>query len=360
MSDSLALSVPGVGLRLDPHLGTLRSVWFEVDGRRIDPLHRAPWLEEAEVQARRDLPPVERRLAGDFFCAPFGGGVAGLPIHGWPANSPWDVEEITQTGRGAMARLNLQRPVQGARLTKTIELSAHDPLVYQTHTLTGGDNGLTVAHHPMVQMAAAAYLSYSPKRLAMTPAVPLEPEGGWLSYPAQSTDLSAFPGRDGPVDLHLYPQRRGHEDFITLVEAEGATLGWTVVIREAEDDLILFLKDPRVLPVTMLWISNGGRAYAPWNGRHIGVLGVEDGISAGSAGLLASRLPNPVSDTGVATVLALAPGRTHEIRHVIGAIPRPPGWQRVVDLRIDGGSLRLTEANGEVVVLSYRGGFFPK
>ena len=360
MSDDLALSVPGAGLRFDPHLGTLKSLWFEVDGRRIDPLHRAPWLDEPDVQMREDIPPVERRLSGDFFCAPFGGGNTGLPIHGWPANSPWAVEEITQTGQGAMARLTLLRPVQGARLTKKIELSAHDPLVYQTHTLTGGDDGLTLAHHPMVHMAGAAYLSYSPKRLAITPVVPLEPAGGWLSYPAQATDLSAFPGRDGPVDLHSYPQARGHEDFITLIEANGASLGWTVVIREAEDDLILFLKDPRVLPVTMLWFSNGGRAYAPWNGRHTGVLGIEDGIAAGSAGLAASRGANLVSDTGVPTVLPLAPGRVHDVRHVIGAIPRPPGWRRIADLRADGGSLRLTEANGEVVILPYRGGFFPK
>ena len=359
MSDEMTLSVPGAGLRIDPRLGMLTALWFETDGRRIAPLHLAPWLDEPAVQADAALPLVERRLAGDFFCAPFAmHGVASLPIHGWPANSPWEVEEITQTAKGGHARLSLLRPVQGARLTKVVELSAHDPLVYQTHDLAGGDGPLTVGHHPMVRMAGRAWMSYSPKRLAQTPVQPLEPGGGWLTYPASSTDLTAFPGRDGPADLTRYPQSRGHEDFVTLIEAPGSRLGWTVVIREDEDDMVLFLKDPAVLPVTMLWFSNGGRVYAPWNGRHTGVLGIEDGCAAGLASLAAAAAANPVSDTGVATVLHLAEGQRHRIRHVIGAVPRPAGWQQVRSVQIDGASLVLKEVSGEHVVLPYRRGFF--
>lgn len=359
MSDEMTLSVPGAGLRIDPRLGMLTALWFETDGRRIAPLHQAPWLDEPAVQVDAALPLVERRLAGDFFCAPFAmHGVASLPIHGWPANSPWEVEEITQTGKGGLARLSLLRPVQGARLTKVVELSAHDPLVYQTHDLTGGDGPLTLGHHPMLRMAGRGWMSYSPKRLAQTPAQPLEPGGGWLTYAASSTDLTAFPGRDGPADLTRYPQTRGHEDFVTLIEAPGSRLGWTVVIREDEDDMVLFLKDPAVLPVTMLWFSNGGRSFAPWNGRHTGVLGIEDGCAAGLVSLAAAAAPNPVSETGVATVLHLAEGQRHRIRHVIGAVPRPAGWQQVRSVQIDGASLVLTEVSGDRVVLAYRRGFF--
>ena len=43
--------------------------------------------------------------------------------------------------------------------------------------------------------------------------------------------------------------------------------------------MALMLKNPAQLPVTMLWFSNGGRSYAPWNGRHRDVLGVEDGCT---------------------------------------------------------------------------------
>ena len=82
MTDLLTIAVPGAGLQLDRRLGTLTSLWFETDGRRVAPLHSAPWLDEAAVQADEGLAPVERRLTGDFFCAPFGGSGDGVPIHG--------------------------------------------------------------------------------------------------------------------------------------------------------------------------------------------------------------------------------------------------------------------------------------
>lgn len=362
MSDLLTLSVPGAGLRLDPRLGMLTTVWFETDGRRITPLHTAPWVDDADIQANPGLALVERRLSGDFLCAPFGAPVEGGPLHGWSANSPWEVGEITQTGQGARAELTLIRPVQGARITKTLELSAHDPLVYQTHVISGGQDGLTVAHHPMVRIAGAGFLSFSSKLRAVTPPVPLEPGRHRLRYPADTVDLAAFPGMTGPIDLHCTPDPNtpGHEDFITLIEAPGATLGWTVLIREAEDDLIFVLKDPRVLPVTMLWMSNGGRDYAPWNGRHTGVLGIEDGCAAGALDVVAARGPNPISALGPATVLPLAEGRSHVIRHVMGAVPRPAGWTRVAEVRADGASLCFVDSAGRTMVLPYAAGFFAR
>ena len=36
------------------------------------------------------------------------------------------------------------------------------------------------------------------------------------------------------------------------------------------------LKDPRTLPSTLFWISNGGRHGEPWNGRHLRRLGLEE------------------------------------------------------------------------------------
>lgn len=360
MSDLLTLSVPGAGLRLDPRLGTLTSLWFEADGRRITPLHTAPWVDDPDVQSDETVPLVDRRLAGDFFCAPFGTTGGGVPHHGFTANSPWEVEEITQTGQGAVARLTLLRPVQGARVTKTLQLSAYDPLVYQTHVISGGDEGLTVAHHPMLRIAGRGWLSFSPKRLAITPEAPSVAGRNWLSYPARTTDLSLFPGANGPVDLHDYPSVTGHEDFITLIEAAGSSLGWTVLIREAEDDLVLILKDPAALPVTMLWYSNGGRLDAPWNGRHLRVLGIEDGCTAGAQGLLAARGQNSIRMAGVATVLPLAAGRVHTVRHVIGAVARPAGWVRVTGVRLEGASLRLTDGSGEVLVLPFKYGFFAR
>ena len=358
MTNPVTLSVNGASLQIDPALGIIEHLTFDLAGRPVSVLHRAPWLGEPEAQGNGALAPVERRLSGDFLCAPFGGAGADVPIHGWPANSPWAVADHTRTDAGASATLILERDVQGARVEKTLRLDRDMPMLYQTHRIVGGSDGLSVAHHPMVHMAAGGWLSFSPKRVAMTPDTPLEPGRGWLRYPAQSVDLSAFSGAVGPVDLHRYPEATGHEDFITLVETAQSGLGWTVVIRAAEDDLVLVLKDPAVLPVTMLWYSNGGRDYAPWNGRHAGVLGIEDGCASGAGGIGAARGPNAVNAHGVPTVLMLEPGRTHIVRHVIGAAPRPAGWQRIISVTVGQGELVLTEANGQTLRLPFDDGFF--
>ena len=87
-----------------------------------------------------------------------------------------------------------------------------------------------------------------------------------------------------------------------------------------KQDLVLVLKNPAELPVTMLWFSNGGRDYAPWSGRHRGVLGIEDGRAA--VGHAASIGDNWLKREGVATAFALGEGRSVSFRHVIGAMPQ--------------------------------------
>ncbi|MEL7212022.1 MAG: hypothetical protein AAGK92_05125 [Pseudomonadota bacterium] len=300
----------------------------------IAPLHRAPWLDEAEVQDDPSIPLVERRLQGDFFCAPFGkSDLIDAPIHGMSANSPWDL--IAETGDAA--HLRLCAPVMGARIDKHIALRGG--ALFQTHRISGGVGALPVAHHPMVRMAAGGRLSFSPKAGIVTQDAPLEVGRNWLQYPAEGRDARSFPGADGPVDLTAYPEESGHEDFVTLIEAPGVRLGWTAIARKAERDLIVIAKDPRSLPVTMLWFSNGGRDYSPWNGRHIGVLGVEDGCTAGAAGHRAAAAVNAISAYSVRTALTLRDGDTHETRHAIYAVELHDATALVMDVFVQEQSL---------------------
>jgi len=117
---------------------------------------------------------------------------------------------------------------------------------------------------------------------------------------------------------------------------------------------VLVLKNPAELPVTMLWFSNGGRDYAPWSGRHIGVLGVEDGRTA--VGHADSLSDNWLKHEGVATAFALAEGRSVSFRHVIGAAPfaeaEPPSGLETAPDR-----LRVLVAGGAARELPFDGGF---
>ncbi|MEM8786679.1 MAG: hypothetical protein AAGE76_00300 [Pseudomonadota bacterium] len=331
---------------LDPSIGNIRRLDLHWGGRVIAPLHTAPWVEAPVPDS---VPPVEARLAGDFFCAPFGAAdLDGAPPHGAPANTSW-----TPIGRnGATLRFRLDRPVMGARITKTLRLSDDAPLLYQTHRIDGGDGRLPVAHHPMIHLADGGTLSVSPKRIALSPPTPLEPGRNRLALDRRVKDITRFPAaRGGVVDLRDLPIGTRHEDFVTLVETPGAALGWTAVLRAAEDDIVFVLKSPAILPVTMLWHSNGGRDYAPWNARHRGVLGIEDGCAAGAAGHAAALAPNPVAAEGVATALRL--GGSIRIPHVIGAVPRPQGWKTIAAITAAAGQLTLQEAGGGTLSLPF-------
>ena len=160
----------------------------------------------------------------------------------------------------------------------------------------------------------------------------------------------------GQWDGRTYPAGHCVEDFCTLVEARDNTLGWTCVMRNAEDDMLLVLKDPLMMPVTMLWLSNGARDFPPWNSRHTGVLGIEDGRAMGGQGLAASCAENVLTSMDVPTTLPL--GELHTIRHAMVSLPRPPGWSALSAVTLSGGTLTLREASGAEISVPFPEGHF--
>lgn len=334
-------------LTLDPAVGNI-PLW-RVGGRV--PLHAAPWRDEPMVQDDPAIPMVNKRLAGDFLCMPFGrDDVGGDPPHGHTANSPWDLIRADL----AEAHLRLSVPVRGAVVDKLVRITG--PVLYQTHRITGGAGAVSFAHHPMARMAEGGRLSVSPKRAALTD--PVAQHAGrnlWaLNQTRPDLILACEDGTDR--DLRIYPAGHAVEDFCLLVEARDARLGWTVLMRNAEDDMLVILKDARLMPVTMLWVSNGGRDFSPWNSRHTGVLGIEDGCAAGGTGLAAALGDTRLTAMGVPTALTL--GGTQVIRHAMVSLPRPPGWAEIAQLALAKGALTLTEPGGAQVSVPFDSGFF--
>lgn len=358
MDHFFTLEADGIALILDLRTGVMRGLTITRDGRSIEPLHKAPWLDEAEIQADDSLAPHLRGLAGDFFCAPFGtNDVEPAPAHGWPANSPWTlIERRRLPSGGASARFSLDREVFGARLEKTLTLRDDHPFVYQTHRFTGGRGAITAAHHAMTRMPHGGRLSVSPKTYAATPPTPLEtdPARGRsaLRYPAHTTDLGAFPlSAGGSVDLRTVPIADRSEDFVMLVEAPGRRLGWAAAVRPDTQDVILSLKDPAVLPVTLLWFSNGGRDYPPWNGRHTAVLGIEEARCYSALGHAASAADNPLRRSGIETTFDL--GAPLEIRVVLGGVPVPPTFGEVAAVEPEPGRLCVSSVSGDTLIVDY-------
>lgn len=343
------ISADGISLEFTPRGGVMRQVTVTDDGATIAPLHRAPWAPD-EVPA--DAPPHQRWLAGDFLAAPMGPGPKGL--HGLTANGDWFVTPAT-TGT---LRAVLEGEVQGATVVKELALSDGHPFVYQRHLFIGGSGALPVSNHAMISVPNGAKLSFSRKRWWETLADPMETTQGRsaLAYPKRAEDAAEFPGADGStVNLHRYPWGPRHEDFVAGIEDPASQLGWTAVVRP-EGDLILALKNARALPMTMLWHSNGGRDYAPWNGRHTGCLGVEDGAALPVLGLSSRETPDPLTAAGQPALLTLAPQGTVEVRHILGAIRWPSG-QSVAGVMLDGDELTVTGDWGAERKLPIRGGW---
>lgn len=332
----ITIEAAGIAFGFRSDTGLLDGFAVIDDMREIAPLHRAPWVESGEAMPEGEAP-LMARLGGDFFCAPFAASAEGSPLHGWPANTAW---RVTHAENGVL-EAELERRVLGARLTKRLAVRDGHPFVYQSHRFSGGTGRVTVANHANVSVLNGAHIRTSPKRVWETPKSQQEPEPSRgrsaLVSPAQAFDPRAFPGTDGPVDLTRYPWNPRHEDFVIGIEASGHAVGWTAVTRPVESDLFLSLRDPRRLPMTMLWHSNGGRDYPPWSSRHFGCLGVEEGAAEHMLGVSTEA---DLIGPGAVTL-----GGEVDVRHIIGAIAWPAG-EPVASVDIHDGMVSVTGEGG--------------
>lgn len=342
------ISAPGIEFEFLPRGGVLSALAVTDEGTTIRPLHQAPWSPD-EVPS--DAPPHQRWLRGDFLAAPMGPGPDGL--HGLAANGDWQV----LASDPCTLRAVLDGAVQGASVIKELSVSESHPFIYQRHLFIGGTGALPVANHAMIALPGPAKLSFSRKRWWESLADPPETDRGrsHLAYPRRAEDAAEFPAADGSsVNLHRYPWAPAHEDFVTGVEDPSSPLGWTAVVRPDQGDLVLSLRNPKALPMTMLWHSNGGRDYAPWNGRHRGCLGVEEGAALPVLGLSARETPDPLTAAGQPALVTLDPMGTVDVRHILGAIHWPSG-QSVAGVMLDGDCLTVTGDWGAERRLPIRG-----
>ncbi|MGE0004672.1 MAG: hypothetical protein AB7S92_03690 [Parvibaculaceae bacterium] len=339
------ISTEGISLAFRREGGIIDDLVIACAGAKdLRPLHRAPWVRAGE-ELPATVAPVERRLAGDFFCAPFGKTSADMPIHGWAANGDWDEAGTERTAAGAVTvSYRLRQAVEGARLVKHLTLHPGHPVLYQRHVFEGGLGHVPVAHHAMIHVPGGARLSFSGKASCFTPAAALETDPGRgrsvLLYPQRFAALASVRRADGgSSDLRLYPFDRDHEDLVIMSEAPGARLGWSAALAPAQGFLFFAVKDAPALPHTVLWMSNGGRSYAPWNGRHRAVIGIEEAS-------LDHRLIEDPRD-GASGLALGGDGRTATVRYALGAVPAPAGWTEVADIRLGRDGITLVDAGGD-------------
>jgi hypothetical protein len=337
--------------------GQLGPVRFHLGrANTVQPFSIAPWAEEVSSAH----PPILRALRGDFFCFPFGGNAASWrgeqhPVHGETANRAWRLDSLKKTGREITLRADLETQVRPARITKEVTLVDGEHAIYQRHVISGGRGPMCLGHHAMIAFPPAAHSGIiSTSRFIHGQVFPGEFEspaqGGYQSLKpaARLTSLDRVPLLiGGHTDISRFPSRPGFEDLVLLAADPRLAFAWTAVTFPRERYAWFALRDPRVLRQTILWISNGGRHYAPWNGRHRAVMGLEDVTSYFHHGLAESARPNPLSRQGIPTTVTLHPARPTAINYVMAVAAVPTGFDRVAQIEPATDGVVLLAANGK-------------
>jgi hypothetical protein len=339
--------------------GHLGPVTFSLGETKIEPFSVAPWAEE---RIKDPLPDLLRSLRGDFFCMPFGGNAKPWrgekhPLHGETSNSAWEFLGLEKTAQETDLKLALRTKVRPASVEKLIRLKQGQPAIYSRHVISGASGPTDLGHHAMLKFGSkegSGRISTSPFTFGQVyPGQFEDPAlGGYscLKPGAEFSALDAVPLAEGGfADLTRYPAREGFEDLVMVSSVPGTDFAWTAVTFP-EDRFVWFaLKDPRVLASTILWHSNGGRHYPPWNGRHRGVLGLEEVTSYFHEGLAESAQKNSVNARGIPTAVKLNPKKPFVVNLIMALAVIPPGFETVTGIERESDAVILHGAGKQSV-----------
>lgn len=261
--------------------GMLAPVRFDLGaGHSLSPMQIAPWGEENDPA----LPGILRRLRGEWPCVPFGrtsvpeGVPAGYAVraaddcwdHGFASHHEWKLVErgaahlhvaIDYPADSPVRRLERIVTADPRRPTLSVELRIH----------ARAPARIPVALHPTFAVPPSGLVLQPPRNTGLF-SYPLPAESGVsrLRPEARSDAINALATADGTLDASRLPLTGATEELLQIKDCAGA-----FVLRYPGQRAELALQwDTALLPDVMLWISNGGRAYAPWSGRHF-ALGVE-------------------------------------------------------------------------------------
>ncbi len=240
--------------------------------------------------------------------------------------------------------------------TKRIELRNGETNVYLRHTLSGMTGPMCPGHHAMIKCpdGASGHIGLSPYRAGQVFPDQFEDPtiGGYsaLKKGAKFKDLGEVPLISGELtDVTRYPARDGFEDLVMVTARDRQKPAWSTISFPEQGYLWFSLRDVHVLKSTVLWMSNGGRHYAPWNGRHRRVIGIEDVTANFHYGLAESAKPNERSKASLPTHLRLNPRKPTAVNYIMGIVPIPKNFDGVKTIRFKCGEITLVAKSGATI-----------
>jgi len=353
-NDSVSMAITKIGAQMAP-------VYFQrKDGTGIQPYHISAWQTEECVFPEGAC---EAILRGDFLCLPFGYAEPELAMrsHGRTAGRPWTLEAATSRSGVQSLRIAMDDALQSARVTRQFVLRDGEGVIYDLTAVEELDGEYTIGHHAVLRTPTrrgALLASTSQQIFGMTFPGPFaeqsNEESQKLAFAAEFGDLRSVPSRSGDgstVDCSAYPSRPGCSDLLQVaIETEPGTPAWSAAVNTEEAYLWFALRNPQLLPSTILWIENCGRHSFPWNGRNCS-LGVEDVCSYFDKGSEASRAPNAFSRRGIKTVQTFHRDSPYLLPYVQGAISIPSGFGRVLSMTCSANSVSFIDVRGSHVTV---------
>jgi len=338
--------------------GHLAPVVFQLGRKQVSPFSITPWWNESP----QGIPTMLRVARGDFFCAPFGGNAAKFrgeqhPAHGDSANLDYELESLERGGGTVTLHTSLRTRSRRGRVDKRLSLRDGHAAVYCEHVLSGMSGPMTIGTHPMIlfpdEPGSCGISTSAFKRGYVVPEAWERPEAkgySLLKPGAAFTSLARVPAAaGGTIDLTRYPARRGYEELVELISDVRQPFAWSAAALPTAGYAFFQLKNPRVLRETVLWFSNGGRHYPPWNGRHVNVAGIEEVTAYFHLGLAESARPNLLTRAGAPTAVQLRPNRPLRVAHILALAAIPRDFDVVKDIWPAKGGVTLVARNGRRV-----------
>ena len=358
-SDEVALAVTQLGGHMAP------VTFHRKSARPVQPYYVSPWQGE---DLKTDVP-VLVPLRGDFFCMPFGIGCTYQGerhvLHGKTATGTWRLTGAAAARGVRSLQLTMKTRVRPGKVTKRISLLLGQNVVYVQHRIEGFAGPTTLGHHATLAMPAQAesvLVATSPIRFGMTNPVPTsDPAGGEyqsLAVGAKFDKLTAVPliwSDPTTGDCSRFPTRKGFTDLAAVFN-KPAKIAWTTATFTTEGFLWFSLKDPAVLPATLLWIANHGRHQSPWDGRNA-CLGLEDVCGYFAEGLAPSVRENALKKAGVPTTIRLSAKQPTDVNYIEGVVQVPRGFGKVTRVRFAPGEVTFATAKGQKVTADVRHNF---
>jgi galactose mutarotase-like enzyme len=301
------------------------------DGRAIRPFAVAPWADTAIEDWEAQASPLLKRLRGDWVCLPF--GLPGKPRTDldadWLDGLDRNLESLDPAQHGACANASWRlEKAEPHALTMSFAPDEKFPISRIERRISAADGFPTIEVDTRIAARAPCELQWGCHPTFRLPEEPGAFEIGFdgnvtaFTYPGffeagvsriahgiVCAGIGAVPMLDGLVQsFAALPLPFDTEELLLVAGHQGAAR----LTNRAEGYRVVMEWDPRVFPSVLLWVSNRGRKYPPWSGRHLG-LGVEPVCAPFDLGFAHAVNPrSPLRAHDVPTATRFSPERDLE------------------------------------------------